>query len=93
MRGSLTILATITILVNLVRGQSNTMTCVAFPNNGATGVPKSFWRLPCRGQSGIGRVDPLMDPGGPGSHVHTIAGGNGETHRNFQLLALPTLTY
>lgn len=48
-----------------------------FSSHPPPGVPKSFWRLPCRGQSGIGRVDPLMYPGEVSAHVHTITGGNG----------------
>lgn len=53
-----------------------------FAQHPCQGEPRSFWRLPCRGQSGIGRIDPLMDPGGPGAHVHTIAGGNGNTSKS-----------
>lgn len=57
-----------------------------FPLHPPVGVPRSFWRLPCRGQSGIGRLDPIMSPGKISSHVHVIYGSNGETaaihHRN-----------
>ena len=48
-----------------------------FPPDPPIGVPKSFWRLPCRGQSGIARVDPIMYPGVISPHVHSIFGGNG----------------
>ena len=41
------------------------------------GQASAFWRMPCRFQTGIGRVDPLMDPGKIASHVHTITGGGG----------------
>lgn len=41
----------------------------------------AFWRLPCRGQLGVARLDPLMDPGEVASHVHTIHGaGSKQTH-------------
>ncbi|KAK5137794.1 hypothetical protein LTR08_007366 [Meristemomyces frigidus] len=37
----------------------------------------AFWRMPCRSQTGVGRVDPIMDPGQIAGHVHTIHGGGG----------------
>lgn len=82
MKISLAILAIIPTIATTVRAQTPTSTTSEFPLH-KSGVPKSFWRLPCRGQSGIGRVDPLMDPGVPGAHVHTIAGGNGESFQDF----------
>ncbi|EAW14810.1 DUF1996 domain-containing protein [Aspergillus clavatus NRRL 1] len=39
-----------------------------------SGLTDAFWRLPCRGRSGLARIDPLMDPGRPSSHVHTVHG-------------------
>jgi hypothetical protein len=36
----------------------------------------AFWRLPCRQALTIERVDPLVDFGVVGQHVHTIHGGN-----------------
>ncbi|KAL4929696.1 DUF1996 domain-containing protein [Aspergillus undulatus] len=42
-----------------------------------SGVADAFWRLPCRGRSGLARMDPLMDPGSPSYHVHTIHGSKG----------------
>lgn len=41
------------------------------------GVADAFWRLPCQGRSGLARMDPLMDPGEPSYHVHTVHGSNG----------------
>ncbi|WEW56175.1 hypothetical protein PRK78_001612 [Emydomyces testavorans] len=35
----------------------------------------AFWRLPCRGVLGVARIDPIMDPGKPSVHVHSIHGG------------------
>ncbi|KZF20149.1 hypothetical protein L228DRAFT_240704 [Xylona heveae TC161] len=37
---------------------------------------EAFWRLPCQARSGVGRLDPLVDPGKPADHVHVIHGGN-----------------
>lgn len=41
------------------------------------GVADAFWRMPCRGRSGLARMDPLMDPGKPSYHVHTVHGSGG----------------
>ena len=41
------------------------------------GQAAAFWRLPCRSQTGVARIDPLVDPGSIADHVHTIAGGGG----------------
>lgn len=38
----------------------------------------AFWRMPCRSQTGVGRLDPIMDPGVIADHVHTIHGGGSE---------------
>jgi hypothetical protein len=40
------------------------------------GSADAFWRLPCRGRSGVGRLDPIMDPGHVSDHVHVIHGGS-----------------
>ncbi|KAL2793400.1 hypothetical protein BJX66DRAFT_306094 [Aspergillus keveii] len=42
-----------------------------------SGVADAFWRLPCRGRSGLARMDPLVSPGEPSYHVHTVHGSNG----------------
>ena len=42
-----------------------------------TTAADAFWRMPCRSQTGVARMDPLMDPGVIGDHAHTFAGGNG----------------
>jgi hypothetical protein len=34
----------------------------------------AFWRMPCRSETGIARMDPIMDKGEISDHVHTIAG-------------------
>ncbi|KAL3470422.1 hypothetical protein BJX99DRAFT_239528 [Aspergillus californicus] len=42
-----------------------------------SGVADAFWRLPCRGRSGLARMDPLVSPGEPSYHVHAIHGSDG----------------
>ncbi|KAJ6130795.1 hypothetical protein N7512_003575 [Penicillium capsulatum] len=37
----------------------------------------AFWRMPCRGQTGFARMDPIVDPGKVSSHVHAVHGGGG----------------
>jgi hypothetical protein len=34
----------------------------------------AFWRMPCRSETGLARMDPIMDKGTISDHVHTIAG-------------------
>ena len=62
-----------TILAGAVHGQL-----------GILPLGQTFGRMPCRGQSGIGRADPIMDPGEISSHVHSIFGGNGELLPEFR---------
>ena len=40
----------------------------------------AFWRMECRFQTGIGRLDPLVDPGQISAHVHTFTGGAGRSY-------------
>lgn len=42
-----------------------------------TGYVAAFWRMECRFQTGLGRLDPIMDPGEISAHVHTFMGGAG----------------
>ncbi len=40
----------------------------------------AFWRLPCiKSNLVVERVDPIVDTGKVGSHVHAIQGGNSES--------------
>ncbi|KAJ5512424.1 hypothetical protein N7463_001976 [Penicillium fimorum] len=49
------------------------MACLAlFPSYTA-----AFWRLPCRGRSGLARIDPIVDPGEVSGHVHAVHGSGG----------------
>lgn len=41
------------------------------------GSANAFWRMECRHQTGIGRMDPIMDSGEISGHVHTFTGSNG----------------
>ena len=41
------------------------------------GAANAFWRMPCGGRLLLERADPIIDPGKPAGHVHTISGGNG----------------
>lgn len=41
------------------------------------GLTEAFWRLPCRGRAGVARMDPLVDPGMPSYHVHSVQGSGG----------------
>ncbi|KAI5287429.1 hypothetical protein KEM52_001586 [Ascosphaera acerosa] len=34
----------------------------------------AFWRLPCRGRTGVARIDPIVDAGGPAAHAHALHG-------------------
>lgn len=42
-----------------------------------SGAADAFWRMPCRGRTALGRIDPIMDVGKPAKHSHTLQGGNG----------------
>ena len=44
---------------------------------GLFGQVHSFWRLQCEGIAGLGRIDPLVNPGKPSAHLHTIKGSGG----------------
>lgn len=37
---------------------------------------RGFWRLPCASPVVVERADPIMDPGKPSSHAHTVMGSN-----------------
>ncbi|KAK4169116.1 hypothetical protein QBC43DRAFT_85493 [Cladorrhinum sp. PSN259] len=41
------------------------------------GNAMAFWRLECRGQVGMARIDPLVNPGAPSLHAHAIHGSSG----------------
>ena len=38
---------------------------------------QAFWRVSCAGVTGIGLIDPIVSPGKPSSHIHTIKGASG----------------
>jgi hypothetical protein len=37
----------------------------------------AFWRMECRGRTGLARLDPLISPGTISDHAHTVHGGSG----------------
>ncbi|KAH8664253.1 hypothetical protein BX600DRAFT_498067 [Xylariales sp. PMI_506] len=41
-----------------------------------TGI-SAFWRMECRGRSGLARIDPLKSPNAVSQHVHAIFGSSG----------------
>lgn len=43
-------------------------------------VANAFWRLPCRGRTGVARLDPIVDPGEVSSHVHAVHGGGSKSN-------------
>ena len=40
----------------------------------------AFFRHLCHGELGNGRVDPIIAPGKPSSHVHVMFGASSECH-------------
>ncbi|KAJ5664877.1 uncharacterized protein N7477_007325 [Penicillium maclennaniae] len=34
----------------------------------------AFWRLPCRGRTGVARLDPIVEPGEISGHIHAVHG-------------------
>jgi hypothetical protein len=43
------------------------------------GNAQAFWRMECRSESGMARIDPLVNPGDAGAHMHSIFGSNGKS--------------
>ncbi|KAI1370870.1 hypothetical protein F4677DRAFT_437149 [Hypoxylon crocopeplum] len=37
----------------------------------------AFWRMECRGRTGLARIDPIMDAGVISPHIHTVHGSSG----------------
>lgn len=54
----------------------------------ATGAD-AFFRMECRGQLAQARIDPLMDFGTFGSHMHTIHGSSGMSSPSSAVLSHP----
>ena len=50
-------------------------TSIAAAAAALSGVADAFWRMPCQSRSGLGRLDPLVDPNEVSSHAHVIFGG------------------
>ncbi|KAI0380846.1 hypothetical protein F5Y04DRAFT_92880 [Hypomontagnella monticulosa] len=43
----------------------------------AIGDALAFWRMECRGRTGLARIDPIMDAGLVSPHIHTVHGSSG----------------
>ena len=41
-----------------------------------SGAANAFWRMPCRGRTGLARIDPIVDTGVVSTHAHAIHGGS-----------------
>ncbi|OJD33503.1 wsc domain-containing protein [Diplodia corticola] len=41
-----------------------------------SGAANAFWRMPCRGRTGLARIDPIVDNGVVSGHAHAIHGGS-----------------
>ncbi|KAI2609230.1 hypothetical protein GGR54DRAFT_632982 [Hypoxylon sp. NC1633] len=44
---------------------------------GTFGHVTAFWRMECRGRTGLARIDPIMDAGVISPHIHTVHGSSG----------------
>lgn len=44
---------------------------------GLLGSTNAFWRMPCRGRTGVARIDPLVNPNAVAAHAHSIHGSSG----------------
>jgi hypothetical protein len=44
---------------------------------GLSSVTEAFWRMECRGSTGLARVDPIVDFNKISAHAHTIHGSSG----------------
>ena len=38
-----------------------------------------YWRMPCMGVAGIGRIDPIVAPNETSAHMHTVKGSSGKS--------------
>jgi len=52
------------------------------------GRANAFWRLLCDASVGLASMDPLMNYGTVGDHVHSIKGGSGKSRQHF--IRIPT---
>ncbi|KAI1352157.1 hypothetical protein F5Y01DRAFT_100682 [Xylaria sp. FL0043] len=44
---------------------------------GMSSVAEAFWRMECRGSTGLARIDPIVDFGKISPHAHTVHGSSG----------------
>ncbi|KAI0914224.1 hypothetical protein F4823DRAFT_395083 [Ustulina deusta] len=44
---------------------------------GISSVTEAFWRMECRGNTGVARIDPIVDFAKVAGHAHTVQGSSG----------------
>ncbi|KAI1178417.1 hypothetical protein F4777DRAFT_575953 [Nemania sp. FL0916] len=52
-------------------------TLTTFAILGMSSMADAFWRMECRGSTGVARMDPIMDPNKISGHAHTVHGSSG----------------
>ncbi|KAI0552153.1 hypothetical protein F4679DRAFT_571825 [Xylaria curta] len=55
----------------------NSRTLATLAILGMSPVTEAFWRMECRGSTGLARIDPIMDFGEVSTHAHTSHGSSG----------------
>lgn len=59
-------------------------TLVAVAILGMSAVTEAFWRMECRGSTGVARMDPIVDFNKISGHAHAVHGSSGELlHSNY----------
>ncbi|KAJ8118227.1 hypothetical protein ONZ43_g4034 [Nemania bipapillata] len=52
-------------------------TLATFAILGMSSLAEAFWRMECRGSTGVARIDPIVDFGKISGHAHTVQGSSG----------------
>ncbi|KAI0490552.1 hypothetical protein F4859DRAFT_12105 [Xylaria cf. heliscus] len=55
----------------------NSRTLATLAIIGMSPVTEAFWRMECRGSTGLARIDPIVDFGVISGHAHTVHGSSG----------------
>ncbi|KAI0443901.1 hypothetical protein F4803DRAFT_287540 [Xylaria telfairii] len=55
----------------------NSRTLATLAIIGMSSVTDAFWRMECRGSTGLARIDPIVDLGKISPHAHTVHGSSG----------------
>lgn len=56
----------------------NSRTLATLAIIGMSPVTEAFWRMECRGSTGLARIDPIVDFSKISPHAHTVHGSSGE---------------